>query len=448
MSQASPDITRYSDPQLPFLELAWSRERMSKLPVFGLFWPGRSLESLNIDHMTYTPGKHCVLLYSVRLAGVAEPARVVATFEGDDRLAGLYPTLSERDGNGAQGTVTPSGYYLPEYRCVVEQFPADYMLPALRPAMDPVHLSALSESHDSPPPREADLGSVSVLRYRPHKRCVLLYTPADRRPERIVKVYPGGGRAIKAMAAMTSLHAQSTALGVTVPKPVGQFGDLVLMERLEGESMKRSLSGAALTDARPMVARAAEALAALHRMHVQASRVRTFEREIDAVRSRAEKLREAAPGFVRRVQGLIDQLAAIDRGYVGEWCYTHGDFKPAQILVHGDRVSVVDFDHADVGDPALDVGKFMAELYKESLDAGRASARDLADCFLSAYQVRARREGLEHGALLFFRLALLRMAIRRFRQAPLRGEGHGMPSPPMLLLAEAEASFGSMGNGD
>ena len=48
-------------------------------------------------------------------------------------------------------------------------------------------------------------------------------------------------------------------------------------------------------------------------------------------------------------------------------CPVHRDFHPGQILVDGDRLWLLDFDLFSLGDPAVDVGNFLAHITELSL---------------------------------------------------------------------------------
>ena len=54
----------------------------------------------------------------------------------------------------------------------------------------------------------------------------------------------------------------------------------------------------------------------------------------------------------------LEQLSLESR----EQRMVHADCKPSQFLIDGTKVGLLDFDHAGMADPALDVGTFMASL--------------------------------------------------------------------------------------
>ncbi len=85
--------------------------------------------------------------------------------------------------------------------------------------------------------------------------------------------------------------------------------------------------------------------------------------------------------FYRAVaKALPETASAIDALIVAmrnppDLTFVHADFTPKNILVHREGLTVVDFETAHAGDPAFDIGLFLAHL---SLKAFRTSPRDQA----------------------------------------------------------------------
>lgn len=64
-----------------------------------------------------------------------------------------------------------------------------------------------------------------------------------------------------------------------------------------------------------------------------------------------------------------------------QWCSTHGDFKPDQVLMQHNRVTLLDLDRSALGHPARDLGSFLARLESQylrgDLDDSRRQAATL-----------------------------------------------------------------------
>ena len=63
---------------------------------------------------------------------------------------------------------------------------------------------------------------------------------------------------------------------------------------------------------------------------------------------------------------LVDRSARIDHSPDG---LVHGDCKPSQFRIAGSQLSLLDFDHCGLADPASDVGTFLASLRRHAVAA-------------------------------------------------------------------------------
>src|SRR5205807_7645898 len=76
--------------------------------------------------------------------------------------------------------------------------------------------------------------------------------------------------------------------------------------------------------------------------------------------------------FYRRIADVSPEAAPhIDR-LIAEMfsmplCLVHADFSPKNVLIAGDRISLVDFETAHYGDPAFDLGFFLSHLLLKSV---------------------------------------------------------------------------------
>src|SRR5438876_804673 len=92
----------------------------------------------------------------------------------------------------------------------------------------------------------------------------------------------------------------------------------------------------------------------------------------------------AAPrldALVRRLAGYLEQSPAADLPI-------HGDFSPKQVVLTNGAVTLIDLDRSVRGDPALDLGLFLAHLEHDALlgclPAGRLGP--LRDALLAGYR--------------------------------------------------------------
>src|SRR5438876_5315598 len=101
VSSNSPSALR-ADPELPFLEMAWSPSQMQQFlnhRVLPAAWPGQHVTAVALEDTAYKPGKECEILYSLQFA---DPVRgqsrwVAVTFANENKLGKIYRHYSGGD---------------------------------------------------------------------------------------------------------------------------------------------------------------------------------------------------------------------------------------------------------------------------------------------------------------------------------------------------------------
>ena len=229
-----PNHALRADPELPFLEMAWSPSHMQQFlnhQVLPAAWPGQHVTAVTIEDTAYKPGKECEILYSLQFA---DPARgqsrwVAVTFANENKLNKLGAIYRHHYGGDgvAQPTSRPA-VFLPEYGCLVEFFPRDWALPCLARALEPREVASLLSEGRAEAEQSHGFPKIEVLRYRCHSRCVLRYTleaPDGSGPQEVIgKVYDSGSLAVEMAQIQNVLHAQAAACGLIIPKPLKVIG--------------------------------------------------------------------------------------------------------------------------------------------------------------------------------------------------------------------------------
>jgi hypothetical protein len=282
---------------------------------------------------------------------------------------------------------------------------------------------------------------VDLVRYRPGRRATLTVEirgsgdSARRRPQRlVVKCYHDGRKA-------AAVAAEAVLLDATVdPGAPLRFASVrahlpelsvVVQEHVTGVRLDEviGLPGPAPERA---LRRAAVALAALHRQPLVSGRTRAVDTELARFAARSLRVTEVDPVAGTALMQLATRLSVTARdippGVVG---LVHGDCKPSQFLLRGEReVVLLDLDSCGRADPAGDVGTFLATLRQHTLRrvlARRATAADaraqaaLAEVFLDQYVEAAGGEadvGLRRRIAWYEAVALERKALRCFARAP------------------------------
>ena len=342
----------------------------------------------------YEPGRRCTVLYAF----------------GDLYVTGVLPLGP--DGAPPGGVVVAPGMH-------VWPFPDDPQLPGLRTATGGRSLAAALGT-EAPA-----LVRTSLLRYRPGRRVTLSVDVRSRRSTaRLVgKVY---GDLAKAAAVHEEARALWQAVGdggpVAVPAPVAFVPEIpmVLWRRVPGVGLDQLLLGP--SGVRHVEA-AGRAVAALHALPPLTRRRRSAVADLGRFHVRVERVARVAPSLGDGLRSWAHDLAALGQAFDDPAERpVHGDCKPSQLHVATTRTWVLDFDNCGLGDPALDVGTFLASLRQRG-------HQELERPFLEAYAGGAVPEELEDRVRWHQSLALLRKAMRAFARSP------RSPVPAVLTAA-------------
>jgi aminoglycoside phosphotransferase (APT) family kinase protein len=344
----------------------------------------------------------------------------------------------------------------------VSRFPDDPVLPNLPKALDSQVVSsalgeALPEFHAST--ARILRCEVRLLRFRPGRRCTirlslwLRETKSGRIYNRVLygKIYHDLEKACRVNEQMRSLSS-ATPSGdghISFATASAFLPDLamVVQEPIQGtplDSMISCNTGACDPRTSAGTLAAASALAALHTMGLEAGKPRSISSELARFERRGARIGQVNPGLggdiVKLAQTLSAWLDTLDQ-WGARSCLVHGDCKPSQFLIDGQRAALLDFDHCGMADPAVDLGTFLATLQqmqvKQTLrDHGRPAPStgwlpDLKGQFLEAYcAASGDPSAFWQRAAWYEAVGLLRKAIRGFERSPF--------SPlPAALVADA-----------
>lgn len=264
---------------------------------------------------------------------------------------------------------------------------ADEGLPALASLLDPHASAELIERclRAGPRPGVKVTGCTpDVARYKPGSRCTVVYRVeygddgggdgAGALPNPVVAKTHQGDKGLAAHEAMSALWHTNLAAGdeVVLAEPLGYLPEerVLLQGPVPEDRTLKVLAreaftegGATLEELRAELAKTARALAALHGSGARYSRVRTWQEELDEVRSVLDRLSCTVPGLREAADPLLRRLQATDTAVPADPLVSaHHDFRPAQVLLHGGKVGFIDFDGAAMAEPALDLGRFRGKL--------------------------------------------------------------------------------------
>lgn len=236
---------------------------------------------------------------------------------------------------------------------------AEAMEHLLRPLCSRLHGGAESEWR---------VVAIDLLKHKPAHRCALGYTMegACLRVRLFAKAF-AGDRGAQIFVTMGAISRALNGSSLIVPRPLGYFPGprLLVTEFLEGAPL-----AAALYDGREdgPALRAAEAIAALHDSGASFTRRWSPLREVANTAEWLRGLEDRAPRLAARARSLLETLSRPGaRLPEPPDVPVHRDYYADQVWDCGGRTALLDLDDARGGDPALDVGNFLAHLTLRSL---------------------------------------------------------------------------------
>ena len=304
--------------------------------------------------------------------------RVLADDASVARYQNAVATLADSLDGGRRDPAVHGWAALPG-RLVVHSFPIDPELPTLLDATDPAGVAPLlhgviegfGDAH------------VELGHYGRRNRCVLRYE-VEGRGTVYGKVWSDDrGAAVSEMME----HLRGGLGPAAVPRVYAYLPELklALLAALSGEPrLSRALKEGS-PDVDRLVGDAAAVAAALHGSVVPTPAVRSVDTELQEMRDHVALVRALAPPLAGVLEPILDQIeAAATTTTALPLVPTHGDFTPSQLLSDGAGSGLVDFDSVAMGEPALDLGQYLAYLRLSAAKAER-SADALGRRFLDDY---------------------------------------------------------------
>jgi hypothetical protein len=313
--------------------------------------------------------------------------------------------------------------WLPDLRLALRAQATDEALPALPRLTEPAAVAELLEPlvrATGHPGASITACEPVVVRYKPGSRCTVVvrvtYAPDRSTPPNpvVVKTHQGDKGEV-AWAAMNALWERPGTWRhvVRLAEPIAYVPrDRILVQGpVPGEHTLKELVREAVSSADPArlsllrdrLAQTARGLAAIHCSGASYGRTVTFEDELAEVQEVVDRLSFSVPALANAAQPMLQWLADCSRTVPpNPIVAAHHDFRPAQVLLHEDGVGFIDFDGACMAEPALDLGRFRANLRDIGIstvdvtggdprvEATLAVIDDLCEHFLQAYLAHAQ----------------------------------------------------------
>ncbi len=427
LSDADMDVVR-RDTALAGLATLLDAEAFRGL--LGSHWPGEHFGPLQLQYARYKPGKRYLAAYRVEVDGVMTDVHAAAYRPSAwGKIRRAYMRARARD------TSTPLPHLVQKQGIAIYRFPADPELTVLPRLVDSTQREELLRRL-FPEQEELWAGTIETLRYKPQRRYVARLL-LDGEPRALLKFYNQEGY----LAAQRNTKVLEPCHGLQLAERIARSDrhHIVALQWLPGQLLSDAVADESLPPDR--MAAVGAALAALHGQDSHKLKRLTANAEAVQLLGVAEAVGWLNPLLADRAENLASRLADRIRETSFKPCAIHGDFYAKQVLLTADGVALLDLDKAVRGDPAVDLGNFIAWLEFDALQGRLASDRigPLRDALLDGYQ--SVKEGPPPGQVtLQTAAALLRLATD-----PFRGRQPDWPGRTSEILQRAEAILPAQG---
>ena len=335
----------------------------------------------------FKPGRKLSAWYELVAPRAAHPRRVAVTWHAGP-VAPPEATLRSLDAEardrGLAAPFTRLWTGSPDHQVHLLLAPLDPAFPHLVRFYDPVYVSGLFGGVPG-----AAVGNrsfdVRPVRYRPGQRHVLRYVPlAGPGVAMVAKIYRDGtADRLRGLAGRLAEPVASGSPGrIAQPLPSGPDHRAGLWLQATGRPLWQALGDD--PGSLPMTAVAGVVLRVIHDIHpgpVVAERGITDE--VAAAARACAHIIGLLPTLGGRLRRMLDSVGERVQGLPAEApAMVHGDAKCDNLLVDRDGLTVIDLDRCGYADPALDIGKLLADLRwwceRIGLDPGTVQGQFLA----------------------------------------------------------------------
>jgi glycosyltransferase involved in cell wall biosynthesis len=157
---------------------------------------------------------------------------------------------------------------------------------------------------------------------------------------------------------------------ISVPEPIGVISafQMWFQRKVAGQTAEKAFSEISGTERVALARRVAEAIHKVHRSGVPTDKQHTMADEMRILRECFDKVAKFCPDWAGRLAALMVACEKLGASVpLPRPCGIHRDFYPAQVLVDGSRLWLIDFDLYCLGDPGLDAGNFIGHVTEQAL---------------------------------------------------------------------------------
>lgn len=410
----------------------------------ALLVPGAALRGCRLSEVRFKPGREITGYYD-SVVDTESPERhhirpIAVTWRANRHLGPQEETVAysaiqaEAVRRGVAAPFRQLMADLPEWNMQILVSPLDARFTQLPRLSDPCYVPAMladarASGARAPDRRQTSDFSITPIKYRPGRRHVLRYDPRNPAGGGSVfaKLWIGeeearaarredGARTFRAARGVADWLAERGG-SVHCLRPLAYVAEdaVVLYPRICGVPLS-DCTWRLNQDTAQWLQRAGAAVCTLHRLPVAlASRPEPHDLATE-IRSILRKSHPAAvllPPVAPAIEALCDRARELhDRLPQEPPTFIHGDLKSEHIWAAAGGLAVADLDSSRLGDPALDVGYFLADWQFTHAACRQAALETMRESFLAGYGPGVPKERLIR-ARLCEAVELVKCAVHR-----------------------------------
>jgi hypothetical protein len=389
------------------------------------------LTGVQLQRAKYKPGRRLTLHLGVQVrdaVGGMEIARLVyANLQAGGELRpvsdGLLVAQDEAIRRKLAAPFRELHSEVPQLGLSLLVSPLDSEFPPLIRLSDPLYVRDILAA-DPTIHSQASGYRINSIRYRPGERHVLRYQPVDAtghvdiEDTLYAKIYNSdkGERAYKTAAGVSDwLAEQDGEIAAVRPSTYIAAEGLALYPHVSGTPLSDLLRYQGLETARYLRS-AGVALRALHRTPESLVELKSHsvEKELKSIASASEHVGTLLPQVGATIAAMLDRARELNERLPQEPpAFAYGDYKADHLWATASGMTLIDFDTCYLFDPAIDLGKFMADIHFWFDGYGLDGAAEAQDQFLAGYGMLSHERLLR--ARLYEALVLTKSTVRRVK---------------------------------
>lgn len=359
-----------------------SARRKLRREVQGMMRPGYGLGPFHLTRAKFKPGRKLLAYFTFpAFNGMGHANQLVHlavawqnNLDGKHEAENWGRLQEEAERSGLMPVQCDLWRYLPDQGVKLELWPFDPKFPQLIRLGNPSYAANMFKSlgivHDP-----ENLPVITPIRYRPGERHVLRYEmdppKAGPLPGRrlYAKLYPNAQDAARAFGIANRvadwLDAHSLGLQGNRPVAIHQEDGVILYPHAPGVPLSRLLNRSRrwLAAQLQIIGRTLVTLHGAPESLQAGLKQNSFVQEAKVVKRASEHIQVLLPETHAKILEIVEtaQERYLDLPQE-EPTFTHSDFKSDHVLSTSQGLTLIDFDTCTLTDPAMDIGKFLADL--------------------------------------------------------------------------------------